>query len=57
MAQQFLGQIEAFAFNFPPKGWAFLRRSDTANQPEHGAVLAVGHHIRPQWHNDFRAAA
>ena len=23
MAQPFLGQIEAFAFNFPPKGWAF----------------------------------
>ena len=23
MAQPFLGEIEAFAFNFPPKGWAF----------------------------------
>jgi microcystin-dependent protein len=23
MAQPFLSQIEAFAFNFPPKGWAF----------------------------------
>jgi len=23
MAQAFLSQIEAFAFNFPPKGWAF----------------------------------
>src|SRR5665213_462183 len=23
MAQPFISQIEAFAFNFPPKGWAF----------------------------------
>ena len=23
MSEPFLGQIEAFAFNFPPKGWAF----------------------------------
>src|ERR1700748_3057738 len=42
MSEPFLAQIEAFAFNFPPKGWAFCNGQLLAIQQNQALFSLLG---------------
>ena len=52
----FLGEIDTFAFNFCPTGWAPAQRPTPPDQYKYRPVFAAGDDLWRRWKNNLRTA-